>query len=757
MVFHYNPAKIRHNDALQYFAEHQDKFPGLTPSIELFSNQQSLGTAKAMLTNYFAHHQQGDTRSLRVITSMFADKRVALNIVDSILSDEAALEQIASTSYPHPIGFDKLVLHHHNPRTEDEQRYKLRLHIYWRTPQEAAAEKIHLHRFEMASSPITGELTNILYRVKEFSEAEAVDGLTRNLGLPLPIAINPKDGLDAKEMHAYSGYLRDRDGVLHKQFMGTAKLQRLGALTFVPGQTYVQGLQFPHYVETNAETGHTNNDVCSTFYIHGPNLIDNAGRRIPVLFEPERLAEDDQIINTISNITPKDLKESLLKYRSLLSESLNFYEWLYDPKYGRDLSTGLVSGHLLTEILGDKEVVAAWRKHQPACVELLTQRSAALESIILDGRSIGSLDHDKKETRYFQQLINKAYSHSGGPKVWLKESGNLAHEFDRYVGALVGDYVRNSNEGDIRVLKPIWKLGTTSPRQGAHYGNIAVMLEAARAVWDIPLKKFRSGQMQDISVPDHFGPKIQEDEDVHMGIVSIIQRHFPLAEIISEEGQINLSQKDPVNGQTRWKVDPLDGSRNALHGNDQFAISIAHELYDGNNWVTTDAVVAKPVQKEIYWAELDQGAYFIDASGKETKLKIQSASGGSDQHSICDTLDGKLVDVSLRGLGDSRWQLMQNLEDGSNARIRATGSAALMFSYLAGHGNDAVMVTANHYDVAAGILIAEEAGAHINRSSFHRDIAGKQREFTLYFGAQTQTVKKELEDLIAATLTQMQG
>ena len=100
---------------------------------------------------------------------------------------------------------------------------------------------------------------------------------------------------------------------------------------------------------------------------------------------------------------------------------------------------------------------------------------------------------------------------------------------------------------------------------------------------------------------------------------------------------------------------------------------------------------------------------------------------------------------------------MQNLEDGSNARIRATGSAALMFSYLAGHGNDAVMVTANHYDVAAGILIAEEAGAHINRSSFHRDIAGKQREFTLYFGAQTQTVKKELEDLIAATLTQMQG
>jgi hypothetical protein len=127
-------------------------------------------------------------------TASFADKRLVRAVVQSILDDEAALAGIAARSYPHPIGFDKLVL--------DDDRatgFKFRLHVYWRGANFASLERLHLHRFEMASAIVTGELTNHIWRVVDFQH---VNGLMKGLELAAP---REEAARTRRVMRAYAG------------------------------------------------------------------------------------------------------------------------------------------------------------------------------------------------------------------------------------------------------------------------------------------------------------------------------------------------------------------------------------------------------------------------------------------------------------------------------------------------------------------------------------------------------------------------
>ncbi len=673
-----------------------------------------LDAAVGLLRRYFAGHRQGDIAGLRRVVSAFADKRLVRALVAGILEDEQALERIARSSYPHPIGFDKLVLHH------EPGGFKLRLHVYWRTPQELAAERIHLHRFEMASSPITGELTNHLYAVR----AADAPG----------IACAPREGAETLRFHAYSGYLRDAEGVLHQRFLGTAALERKGSLTFVPGQTYAQGLEAPHYVETNAETGHTNRDVCSTIYVHGPKLVDPAGRRIPVLFEEERIP--DRVITPIPCLSVEQLEGSLRRYLALLDESLRFYAWLYDPKYGRNLSVGMVAGYLLSEVFGSIRTVEEWESHRRACEELLAHRSRTLARLVRGELDLAQLS-EPREVRYFQQLLNKSYAFPDGREAWLRHYGDLARELERYLGALVGDYARNP---DIKVLKPIWDMPTTNLRGGAHYGRIAALLEALVPARRLALAKFRTPVA---SRDDGKGPVSEVDEEVQKAVRTVLDQHFPGTPFVGEEGPTDRTSAAAC----RWLVDPIDGTRNFLAGHKNFAVSLAHQAW-AEGWRTTDAVVALPAHGETYWAERGHGAYLIGADGRETRLRLpESPRGAGDGPG----LRGALIDVSMRGLGRFRLPLLAALLE-AGAVWRSSGSAAMMCAMVSGCGNQAALVTAEPYDVAAGLLVAEEAGARVAT----RDVERAAGRFRLYVVAESglhEALLQVVDGVLAASDT----
>jgi len=81
-------------------------------------------------------------------------------------------------------------------------------------------------------------------------------------------------------------------------------------------------------------------------------------------------------------------------------------------------------------------------------------------------------------------------------------------------------------------------------------------------------------------------------------IIRNLIKHFPDIPIYSEE-----SYKS--NADTRWIIDPLDGTTPWVWGNSGFSISIALER-DG---IIELGAVYDPVMNEFYYAEKDNGAY----------------------------------------------------------------------------------------------------------------------------------------------------
>ena len=569
---------------LDYFSARADRFSELIPEIQVFFHSPTLKSGSRMLRSYFRHHSKGDIASLRMATASFADKQLVRSIVDSILADESALEAIAARSYPHPIGFDKLVL--------DDDRatgFKFRLHVYWRGANFAALERMHLHRFEMASAIVTGELTNHIWRVVAFKPAN--DFLR---GLDLAVSVESA-ATTRKVMPVYSGYRRDAKGDLRKTYLGDATVERGQWDTFTSGDAYAQVLEDAHFVETNAETGFANGDFCSTIYIHGPSLTDKGGRALPILFEERPLTDDNQLIMPIPALSPEALHGQLLRYRETLDEILKFYHWLYDPKHGRNLSVGMIAGYFLCEAFKTPHAIDVFEKRYDECKAVLHKHEQTVRQIIEGDRNSPCLDADDRNSRYISLLLAKSKSHPGGPKAWLTEQGSLTREMLRYFGAIRGEL-----HPRITVLKPIWdRVVQRKLPGGMHYGHIAAMIEAAFDANAVALEQFDT-HLKAVH-KDARNVSSTADDAIEERIRKVLSGHYPAYRFHGEEH--GGGGEEPRPGEKRFLVDPLDGTRNFLNHRSEFCTSIACQEWTDSGWQTTDAVISHPASSRIYWAE----------------------------------------------------------------------------------------------------------------------------------------------------------
>ncbi|MCD8563355.1 MAG: inositol monophosphatase [Alphaproteobacteria bacterium] len=726
----YMPDNNAKANALSYFASRQEQFPGVSRALESFFAVPSMNTAREVMRLYFKGHHQGDVEALNRIAAAFADKRSTLAIVDSLLADDEALSYVAERSYPHPIGFDKLVLYH-----DTATNFKFRLHIYWRGNQRASMERTHLHRFEMASAIITGELTNHTWGVTRY-EADPANDIVPSMAIG-----NPPPEATRKTMHAYSGYWRDPKGVLHKKHLGVCELGRLTSETHVSGQSYAQILEDAHYVETNAETGLGNGDVCSTIYIHSGGLKDVMGRAMPILFEDEELADPDQIIETIPEITVEKLKEKLGHYKDFLESSLQFYDWLYDPRHGRNLSTGMIAGYLLAEHYRNPHILSVWIEHEADCKKLLKGHEQTLHQLLKGEITLADISDDDRSKRYYTMLLDKARTHPKGPDYWRAAYGDLVREMWRYCGALKGE------KPDVTLLKPIWQeaAGAKLPG-GAHYGHVAAMLEAAYDARDIALDARRNNVTMEFKSAQN--PVTKTDGLIEGRIKSILKRHYPEYGFYGEETG-NDETRPPRAGDKRFVVDPIDGTRNFANGLDDFATSIACQEYQNGRWETTDGVVSIPPSGKIYWAEKGQGSYLIERNDEERRL-AQAPVPANDTHA--DAMERALLNFSIRGFGPEAQKEMNNYVIDNNLSLRVTGAAATMLTMSAENDYHAAVITAEEYDVAAGLLIAQEAGAQVESLDFHRD----NRDFTAFIAARNPVVFAALDAQVRKTVGALQ-
>lgn len=205
------------------------------------------------------------------------------------------------------------------------------------------------------------------------------------------------------------------------------------------------------------------------------------------------------------------------------------------------------------------------------------------------------------------------------------------------------------------------------------------------------------------------------DRQCQQIIIDTITEHYPGHGFIGEEGHdAHLFKHPPQNDQgIWWIIDPIDGTRNFVHGVPQFCVSIA-AMQDGH---PVAAAIYDPNTDMLFSTRKDQPAYCngTPIQCSQEPLTPDSQVGFSSRYpaeyvSTLEKLSRQCVGMYL-------------------------GSAALHLAYVA-LGAYAASFTFEVclWDIAGGALIAQNAGAKItdfkNQPIFPIDCAAYQAQKT---------------------------
>lgn len=188
------------------------------------------------------------------------------------------------------------------------------------------------------------------------------------------------------------------------------------------------------------------------------------------------------------------------------------------------------------------------------------------------------------------------------------------------------------------------------------------------------------------------------DQQCEALIVAGIEAARPEDAILAEEG----GARKKANADWRWIIDPLDGTVNFAHGFPRFCVSIGVE-FRGERHV---GVVYDALLDECFHATRGGGAHL-----GERRLEVSKT--GVLAEALVAT--GFAYDVHRSDADNLKnFSLMLKAARG----LRRDGSAALDLCYVAAGRLDAYWEFKLHpWDVAAGILIVEEAGGRVTSSS----------------------------------------
>ena len=155
-------------------------------------------------------------------------------------------------------------------------------------------------------------------------------------------------------------------------------------------------------------------------------------------------------------------------------------------------------------------------------------------------------------------------------------------------------------------------------------------------------------------------------------------------------------------GRVRWIVDPLDGTVNYMYGLPDWAVSVAVEV----SGTVLAGVVNVPQRGQEFCAMLGAGAWVWSGGGPPAALRCNAGvplgqaliATGFGYEAARRKVQGEVVAAVLPRVRD----------------IRRAGSAAADLCALASGQVDGYYERGlNHWDIAAGGLIAAEAGAEV--------------------------------------------
>lgn len=180
-------------------------------------------------------------------------------------------------------------------------------------------------------------------------------------------------------------------------------------------------------------------------------------------------------------------------------------------------------------------------------------------------------------------------------------------------------------------------------------------------------------------------------------ILDAVRGAFPRDFVVAEES-LPAGFNDGADPSRRWYIDPLDGTTNYIHAYPHFAVTIALEV-DGDMCV---AVTYSPIYHDMFHAVRGQGAFLngapmnVSRFSEDSRIMLGTGFPFRARH---------LLDTYLKSFA-----LFFNRARG----VRRGGSAALDLAYVAAGRLDGFWeLTLSPWDIAAGVLLVEEAGGRV--------------------------------------------
>ena len=179
-------------------------------------------------------------------------------------------------------------------------------------------------------------------------------------------------------------------------------------------------------------------------------------------------------------------------------------------------------------------------------------------------------------------------------------------------------------------------------------------------------------------------------------LVEELQKARPKFSFLTEESGV-ITGPDQ---NTRFVIDPIDGTTNFIHAIPYISISIGVQVKKGDVWETTAGVIYDPLHDDMFHAEKNAGAF---CNNMRLKTSIR------DEELVLSTSSPR----KWRDGYDATLRAFERVVD-HGVTVRCSGSAALDLAYVAAGRLDGTWYPRlNIWDFCAGALMVSEAGGKV--------------------------------------------
>jgi myo-inositol-1(or 4)-monophosphatase len=219
-----------------------------------------------------------------------------------------------------------------------------------------------------------------------------------------------------------------------------------------------------------------------------------------------------------------------------------------------------------------------------------------------------------------------------------------------------------------------------------------VAIRAVREVGEILLDGL--GDSHDIIIKGVRDITTEVDLEAERTAIEIIRDGCPQARIVAEESSNEHVEEGDV---PTWYIDPLDGTTNYARGMPTFSCSVAM----AREGKVKCGAVYDPQLDHLFYAQRGEGSFLngqrLQVSTRDTLIESILLLDWPRDQSYREQSAGFLRKLAPRV-----------------GTVRSRGSAALSFCYMAAGWVDVYyQFTLHPWDVAAGLLIVEEAGGTV--------------------------------------------